>query len=283
MSTINSLKLALSIALLFSMLPLAYATTFTVTTTADNGNNGAPTSGSLRAAIVENNLNAGPNIINFAIATGTAPYTIQPPVDLPSILEPVTINGYSQSGSSANTATFGNNAVILVVLDGTDAPTDGSTTGNGLHFINGSSASTVQGLAISNWKLNGILIDATTNPGAISGIQIFGNFIGTDLTGTIAAPNRTGIGIAGSVSPLYPVTGTLIGNASVANRNLINGSSGHTTADSYGIVGACICSAYNTGTIITNNFMGTNFNGTQALGSSVCGITFIGETSSTIG
>lgn len=279
---IKNLRFSLPTAVLMSFIVSSlHAATFVVTTTADNGNNGAPTAGSLRAAIVENNLTLGPNTINFAIS-GTAPFIIQPPVDLPPILEPVTINGYSQSGSAQNTATQGSNATILVVLDGTNAPSDGSTTGNGLHFIGGSSGSIAQGLAITNWKLNGVLIETITNAPSSNSIQILGNFIGTDSTGTVAAPNRTGIGIASSLSQ-PPITGTIIGNSSAANRNLINGSSNHSTADSFGIVGACICSANNEGTIINNNLIGTDRSGIKALGSSVAGITFIDETSSSIG
>lgn len=43
----------------------ANAATFTVTTTADNGNNAAPTAGSLRKAIIDANASVGLDTIQF--------------------------------------------------------------------------------------------------------------------------------------------------------------------------------------------------------------------------
>ena len=65
---------------------------FTVTTTADNGDNNAPTAGSLRAAIMAANAAAGADIIQFAIP-GAGVRTISPPTELPAVTDPVTING----------------------------------------------------------------------------------------------------------------------------------------------------------------------------------------------
>jgi len=75
------------------------AADFPVTTTGDAG------AGSLRQAIVDANAAAGADDIKFAIP-GTGVKTINVTSDLlPEITGPVTINGYTQSGSSPNTKT----------------------------------------------------------------------------------------------------------------------------------------------------------------------------------
>ena len=76
------------------------ATTFHVTTTADNGDNVNPTSGSLRKAIIDANVSAGADVIDFQIP-GSGVQTISPPSPLPTIAESVTIDGYTQPGASA--------------------------------------------------------------------------------------------------------------------------------------------------------------------------------------
>src|SRR6185369_5159213 len=79
---------------------LAAAATFTVTNTNDSG------AGSLRQAILDANATAGFDTVAFNIA-GTGPHTIAPSSALPDITETATIDGYTQSGSSANTQPVG--------------------------------------------------------------------------------------------------------------------------------------------------------------------------------
>jgi hypothetical protein len=67
------------------------AMSFTVTTTADNGDNTSPISGSLRAAILSANANPGADTIDFDIGTGTPVINLS--VALPAISEAVTIDG----------------------------------------------------------------------------------------------------------------------------------------------------------------------------------------------
>src|SRR5215471_7608095 len=96
--------------------PQSYKSTapfvFTVTNTNDSG------TGSLRQAITDANSMGG-GTINFNI-TGSGVHTISPLTVLPTITQTVTIDGYSQPGSSANTnpPTQGLNAVILIELSG---------------------------------------------------------------------------------------------------------------------------------------------------------------------
>ena len=87
----------------------------TVINTADSG------PGSLRQAITDANAggSCGPTAtINFNIPGGGLK-VITPFLPLPTLLCPnTTIDGYTQPGASANTLGSGNNAVILVALDG---------------------------------------------------------------------------------------------------------------------------------------------------------------------
>src|SRR5437588_760019 len=88
--------------------------TFTVRNTNDDGTD------SLRQAILAANGNAGPDLIVFAIpASGTQ--TILPLTPLPPITDPLTIDGYTQSDASLNTLGIGDNAVLRIDLDGTNA------------------------------------------------------------------------------------------------------------------------------------------------------------------
>ena len=90
---------------------IASAAVFTVTNVNDNG------AGSLRQAILNANASPGADTINFNIP-GSGVQTIAPTNALPDITDIVTINGFSQPGSSANSLANGDNAVILIRLDG---------------------------------------------------------------------------------------------------------------------------------------------------------------------
>jgi len=283
-------RIGLALALLFSCAASIIAAPFIVTTTVDNGNNGSPTPGSLRAAI--NSVNAAVSTaINFNIPTSDPGYnatnntwTIQPPIDLPNIVNTVTIDGYTQPGSSVNTLTQGDNAMLTIILNGSNYTVgDGYVTGNGLHFaplvstsVNGS---VVRGLVINQWLDNGILLDATN--AAISGVSIVGNFFGTDASGTVQMANRTGIGLGATTT--NAITGTLIGTVLLADRNLVAGSFAINYNDSYGVPGAGVGMANTTGTTIVNNYFGLDRTGTLALGNSLCAIQTSSDTNTIIG
>src|SRR5713101_4902505 len=149
----------------------------TVTTTADDiiPNDGSV---SLREAITASNAGNdlgdpditaqapgtfGPlNTINFNIPGGGV-RTINVGTDasaagipLPSIVEPVIINGYTQGVATANTQANADNAVILIELNGASA----GTAVNGLTLGSGSGGSTIKGLAINRFQA-----DASLNGG----------------------------------------------------------------------------------------------------------------------
>ena len=278
---------AFACALLIVMVPLQ-ATTYTVISTADQYPTGDP--GTLRWAIQQVNLGSGGDTIAFDIAPGgtgydpvTNTWTIIPVQDhdLDPITQQVTINGYSQMGSTPNTLTTGgSNAVLTIILNGNNYMTgDGITTGNGLHFLPGSDGSVVTGLVINQWLDNGILIDSGTNPvGTLSNISIVGCFIGTDASGTREMANRTGIGISGNIGTCINTSiGELNGISAPAYRNVIAGSFGQFVVDSYGIRGGSVMSYFNVSTIVANNSVGTDKTGSYALGNSAIGIYLRGD------
>ena len=75
----------------------------------------------LRAAIEEANDTAGADTIDFDIGGTGVARTISPASALPTITDAVTIDGYTQPGSSPNTLATGNDAVLNVQLDGINA------------------------------------------------------------------------------------------------------------------------------------------------------------------
>jgi len=222
--------------------------TFTVTTTADSG------VGSLRQAILNSNATTpGPNTINFNIpATDpncnatTHVCTISPLTALSVITTPVTINGYTQTGASANTnpTTKGLNTVLKIQLSGAM-----SAGGVGLQI--GVSNCTVQGLVINSWSAFGIYDNVPTSQNNV----IAGNFIGTDPTGTVARPNG-GSGVFLENGP----SDNTVGGTTPAARNLISGN---------GNIGVAIQGNTN---IVQGNLIGTDITGKVALGNSGRGV-----------
>ena len=101
---------------------------------------------------------------------------IQPSTGLPSITDPVFIDGYSQPGSHPNTNSIseGNNAILMIELDGSAIPTEYT---HGLYIV---SSSIVRGLAINRFKM-GITLEPGLNKNESCIIE--GNYIGTNTSG----------------------------------------------------------------------------------------------------
>jgi titin len=225
---------------------------FLVTTTGDNGNDTTPTPGSLRAAIVGVNASADPsNTINFNIP-GSGVQTITPPIELPRITNPVTINGYSQPGSSPNTLDKGDNATILIELNGSLLPANNSVAG----LTIGAASATISGLVIDRVSSgNGI---AYTGSGSV---DVNGNFLGVDPTASTSRGNNYGFELTGGSS-------ATIGGTTPAARNVISGNA-------FGIV------SFPSNTLVEGNYIGTDAAGEAALGGGT-GI-YIGGPGATIG
>jgi hypothetical protein len=218
----------------------ATANTYTVTSTADAG------AGTLRQAILDANTNPGADTIAFNI-TGSGVHTIQPATDYPAFTESVTIDGYTQSGSIANTNGPGlpDNSVHQIEIDGTN--TSGANGGFVLSFAAFTTPLqfTARGLVINRAKSTALFVSGSFASGHIEGC-----FLGTDPTGLISLPNVYGIDIEGS-------TNVTIGGTSPAQRNVISGNS------FYQISFGCL-SAGGTGHVVAGNFIGPDATGTAA-------------------
>ena len=179
---------------------LAFGNTYTVTTTADAG------AGSLRQAITDANTNPGADTIAFGIV-GTGPHTITLGSALPEITDAVTIDGYTQAGSSANTNPVGEglDTVLQVVV---------TANGTGACFASSASNVTIRGLVVHRCQTAAIQLT-----GAGANNVVAGNFLGTLPDGATLPANgnvSAGVSISGQ-------TGARVGGTVPADRNLISG------------------------------------------------------------
>ncbi|MDB6108790.1 MAG: repeat-containing protein [Pedosphaera sp.] len=205
------------------------AGTFTVFNTADTGG------GSLRQAILDANANSGLDTIAFQIP-GIGPFTISPLSTLPPITDPVIIDGTTQPGYVGTPR---------IELNGTSV----GANGDGLLLLVGDN--TVRGLAINRCKRDGIRIQGSGNN------VIQGNFIGTDLTGTLARGNvESGVFVFRSPD-------NLIGGTNAAARNIISGGNP---------AGIFLVDPASTGNTVQGNFIGTTVTGLAGLGNLQNGI-----------
>src|SRR5262249_28132644 len=102
------------------------------------------------------NANPGVDEIDFNIP-GAGAHTINVNGtglgELPHVTEPVTIDAYTQPGASRNTLADGNNAVLLIELNGNST----AVGVNGLTVAAGNS--TIEGLVINRFPGSGILLE----------------------------------------------------------------------------------------------------------------------------
>ncbi len=192
----------------------------TVVNTSDSG------AGSLRAAIAQVNADTQPgtDTINFAIGTGAQSIALQSA--LPNLTHSVVIDGTSQPGFAGKP---------LIELDGTVA---GSSSG--LTIDAGSS--TVKDLVINRFLGGGIVLEAQ------GGDTLTGNYIGTDVTGTLARPNS----VAGV---LITSTGNTIGGTAPGEGNLLSGNFGDGE----------IWMRNSGNNLVEGNFIGTDVTGTKTV------------------
>jgi trimeric autotransporter adhesin len=215
--------------------PAHAATTFTVNSTADRGDQNPGDSScftgvvlviggecTLRAAIQEANQVSGADTIAFNIP-GSGVHTISPGSQLPTITQQVTIDGYTQGDATANTADDATentltqpgqtNAVLKIELHGAGVT-------NYCHGLNVAANNVViSGLVINNFEFCGSA-NSSSAPGirlSGTGHRIEGNFIGTNADGTGSDRNARGVSLNGA-------NNSTIGGTSPAARNLISGN-----------------------------------------------------------
>ncbi|MHC4242716.1 MAG: tail fiber domain-containing protein [Planctomycetota bacterium] len=210
-----------------------HAFTFTVTNINDTG------AGSFRQALLDANAQAGTDSIIFDIP-GVGPHVIIPVDPLPNITDSVNIDGYTQADSKTNELIDGCDAILQIVLDGSSSTGSGNT-GIGL-WINANDV-TIRGLVINQFPTHGIVVQG-------NGHVIQGNFIGTDVAGSVAQANGS--------NGIYWLGGSnlTIGGTIPSARNLISGNNISGIALAVGAANV----------VIQGNFIGVD-----ALGKSVIG------------
>ncbi len=237
----------------------AAVTSYTVNSTADGGDAKADgicqtsTAGqcTLRAALTEANRATTPVSIAFNIA-GTGIHTITPSTRLPALNNPngITIDGFTQPGSSPNTDPLADNAVYGIELKGT-----GGTGVDGLFVLN------------ANNVIRGLNMHAFNRA-----IWIYG----TDATNNLVEGNMLGLTPTGALDPTYALVNSStcvivqqgasyaqIGAPGVANRNVVSGCN-HQNIATYD---------YPTNHVtIQNNIAGLDPTGTQRRGAKSHGI-----------
>jgi CSLREA domain-containing protein len=214
-----------------------------VCSTGSNNSQGQPAC-TLRAAIQEANASAAIGTIYFAIPTSESGYaaspvafTIRPSSLLPEINTAMTIDGSTQ----VQYVTAGR---PVVEIDGTNV-TAGEQ--NGLWVTGG--GSTIRGLVINRFGDDGIDVEFN------GGNTIVGNYVGTDVTGTVARPNGWGINIK--------TPNNMIGGITAADRNVVSGNSDD---------GFYLYTATCTGNTIQGNYIGIGADGATPLGNSDAGV-----------
>ncbi|HKO58681.1 MAG TPA: hypothetical protein VJ276_22635, partial [Thermoanaerobaculia bacterium] len=187
--------------------------TLTVESNADSGNF------TLRQAILDANSGACvvPCSILFNLPAGQ--HVIAPTSPFPALTARMFLQAHTQPGYVS---------APIVELDGTNAG------GIGLQLT--ANGSQVRGFVIRNFPNAGILVSG-------GGAVIRDNYLGTDISGTVAAPNTDGV--------------RLTSGTTLIEHNLISGNSGS---------GIRITGSGSDGNIIQGNFIGTDAGGTINLG-----------------
>jgi hypothetical protein len=221
--------------------------------------------GSLAYAIQSNNDAGGGGIIKFAIGHTGSSQTIYPPLasqsgDLPAITAPVFIDGWSQGGP-------GYQGRPLIALNGVPPGEETLPSSVGL-FIDSPNV-IVRGLdfgdfapRIYHYYVTAAGIEVGS---AASNVWIYGNAIGTDLTGETAAPIQ-GPGIlvdAGATNVCIGTNGDGVNDA--AERNVISGNFGP------GI------DLEGSGNLVLGNIIGLAADGQTAMGNLQAGIAINGS------
>src|SRR5438477_3441072 len=221
---------------------VARADTYTVTNTNVSG------TASLAQAILDSNAHTGQDTVAFNIPGSGIHLIDLSQSSLPEITDSVVVDGYTQAGAHPNTLNVGDDAVILIQLDG------GLVKRNGRGLVISGSNCLIRGLSITGFQF-----DPSSDPlffrvlggfgiqlrGAGTGNVIQGNLIGLKPDGLAPTANYTGVRVEAAQS--------IIGGNDPAARNVISGN--------------------NTGieiqypaAVIVGNYVGTDTTGMRAVG-----------------
>lgn len=211
------------LAALFFAPAVVFGGVFTVVNTNSSG------PGSFAQAVADANNAPGSSVIAFAIP-GPGVHKIDLTKSEIGIFGGITIDGYTQPGASANTLSVGDNAVILIQLDG-GGP---GVLGRGIGCSGGGNI--IRGLSLTGFGTALTFGNVFGDLGG--GNRVEGNFIGLEPDGITVNGNVDGIFN-------YPEPAVLIGGDMPAARNIISGNQ-HAFSGSASILG---------------NYFGTNASG----------------------
>ena len=161
-------------------------------------------------------------------------------------------------GTAANGTDRLANARDGVSIWGASYNTIGGTTAAARNVISGNGA-------------DGVYIDTSQGQGTATGNVVAGNYIGTDVSGTVALANAD-YGVV-----ILDASGSTIGGTTAATRNILSGN---------GLCGVFIGTSQQgtaTGNVVAGNYIGTDVSGTKALGNKLIGVAIIDASSNTIG
>jgi hypothetical protein len=243
--SITSVSLSANVATLTTSDPVPFTVGQTVTVAGLSNSNSffdgdyqitAVTANSFSYALVHADL---ASTAESGTASDASWFTIAPSSTLP-ITNPVVIDGYSQPGASPNTHAMGgpdpsDNAVRLIVLDGSQFPTNNYDP---LLSITGAN-STIRGLVIQN------------SPNDAIGLT------GSGASGNVIEGNNIGIGIV-----IEDSSNNTIGGTDPSARNIINSS------DIGILVFSNSDSTAPSGNLIQGNYIGTTPDGMAPGGAS---------------
>lgn len=229
----------------------ANASTFTVTNTLDNG------AGSLRKAILDANAHPGGDRIVFNIP-GAGPHVIpHGSFELPSLIDTVDIDGFTQPGAMPNSAPAGNNAIYKLHLQGA------LLFAHAFRII--SHSTRIRGLALTGYDGESC-ISIGTNTVPAPGAVLVGNLLGIAPDGTVKGCAAIGIRVLSGAN-------FRIGGNAPADRNVISASGVDATAGGNIVVTAEQASSG----LILGNLIGTNPSGSAAVANPRNGIHIIGQ------
>jgi CSLREA domain-containing protein len=240
---------------------VAASMTFTVNSTADDadaawGNGVCQTAAgvcTLRAALAEANAHAGPDSIAFNIP-GSGVQTIQLTKALPTLNDAnggTTIDGYTQTGSAANTDSSISNAVIIVQITGSGESGFDA-------FVVTTPNNVFRGLAIFKVRRSFWIYGSGAHDNTI-----IGSFVGTNAAGTYGASTIATDTLAHGLHIEQGAANNRVGSTSAAERNVISGN---------GRGGVGLWHEGTDGNIVMNNIVGLGPRGDRRVSNRLHGV-----------
>lgn len=215
--------------------------------------------GSLRQAILDANALPNVNRIEFDIGTTCGPRNIVLSTPLPTITQPLVIDGYTQPGAVRNSQSIGSNGTICIAITGGGSVINGISTASD----DGVSVS-IDGIGFGGFTLNAVNLTGG-NGHRFVGSQIGGQ-IGPAATPLTLAPSLNGL-VVGSLIGSAGADGVEIGGVSPAERNVFSD-----VTDAAILLGSGAEDAR-----IVNNYIGVGPTGALASESNRRGVVILGR------